>query len=251
MLALPVHDHAPPLVSIRDLRVSRGGRIVLSDLNCDISRGKITAIVGLNGCGKSTLLRTLVGEFSHTGLVRFSCGEDHSRPRPDHVGYVPQRLAIEAAFPITVRDLFGLALQRRPVFFGVSRAVIRRMLPSLKRVGLSESILDRPMEGLSGGELQRVLLALALEPQPELLLLDEPASGIDFKDRQSFYDLISRLNHETGVSVVLVSHDLAMMASFAHEVVCLRGGRVICQGPPGEVLSRERIAELFGESIIT
>ena len=117
-IPLEVEDAGPPTVAIRNLCVSRGSRPVLADLSCDIARGKITAIVGLNGCGKSTLLRTLVGEFRYTGTVRFACGEDHRKPRPDHVGYVPQRLSIETSLPVTVRDLIGLALQRRPIFLG-------------------------------------------------------------------------------------------------------------------------------------
>src|SRR4029078_3770244 len=89
-----------------------------------------------------------------------------------------------------------------------------------------ESILDRPVEKISGGELQRVLLALALDPKPELLLLDEPAAGIDFKDQDSFYDLLSKLNAETGVTILLVSHDTAMVTKHAHHVLCLRDGRI-------------------------
>lgn len=249
VLSLPVRDDAPPLVSIRNLRVERGGRPVLSDLSCDLARGEITALVGLNGCGKSTLLRTLVGEFSHRGEVRFACGEDHSRPRPDHVGYVPQRLSIEAVLPVTVRDLIGLAVQRWPLFLGVSKAAVRRLTPVLERVGVGPRLLDVPIDGLSGGQLQRVMLALALEPQPELLLLDEPASGIDFKDQQSFYDLIAEINRESGVTVLLVSHDLTMLGRYAHRVLCLRGGRVVCQGPPAEVLTRESVERTFGSGL--
>jgi zinc transport system ATP-binding protein len=246
-IALTVTDDGPPLVSVRDLRVDRGGRAILRDLSCDIPRGRVTALVGLNGCGKSTLLRTLVGEFPYRGTIRFACGEDHSRPRPDHVGYVPQRLAIEAAFPVTVRDLIGLALQKRPLFFGVSKGAARRMMPVLERVGITSRELDKPIDGLSGGQLQRVMLALALQPQPELLLLDEPASGIDFKDRTGFYELLGGLNRESGVTAVLVSHDLAMLGRHAHHVLCLRDGRVAAQGPPAEVLSAANVAATFGE----
>lgn len=244
-IRLPVSDaDAPPIVSIRDLRVDRGGRPVLHRLSCDVPRGKISALVGLNGSGKSTLLRTLLGEFPYRGRITFACGEDHSRPRPDHVGYVPQRLAIEASLPVTVRDLLGLAHQRRPLFLGVSRAAVERMRPLLRRVGVWDR-LDVPVDGLSGGQLQRVLLALALEPHPELLLLDEPASGIDFKDLQSFYDLLAGLNDETGVTILLVSHDLPMLGRFAHHVFCLRDGTIACEGPPAEVLTAENLARTF------
>ncbi|QEL18078.1 metal ABC transporter ATP-binding protein [Limnoglobus roseus] len=243
---LPVEDTGPPTVAIRKLCVNRGGRPILSDLSCDIPRGKITAIVGLNGCGKSTLLRTLVGEFRYTGTIQFACGEDHSKPRPDHVGYVPQRLSIEASLPITVRDLLGLTLQRWPIFFGVSSRVIRKMTPMLDRVGVPPRLLDVPIDGLSGGQLQRVMLALALEPKPELLLLDEPSAGIDFKDQESFNSLLAEINDQSGTTIILVSHDLNTLSRFADRVLCLRNGRIISEGKPAEVLTPESIAKTFG-----
>src|SRR4029077_17022305 len=107
------------------------------------------------------------------------------------------------------------------------RGAVRRLLPMVEGVGVADR-LDVPVEGLSGGQLQRVLLALALEPHPELLLLDEPASGIDFKDLQLFYDLLAGLNDETGVTILLVSHDLQTLGRFAHHVFCLRNGVIAC-----------------------
>ncbi len=234
----------PPLVTIRKLRVARGNKLILNDLDCDLANGKITAIVGLNGCGKSTLLRTLVGEFKFTGSITFACGEDHTHPRPDHVGYVPQKLLPEGSFPLTVRDLIGITHQRRPLIFGVSKAVLARITPVLERVGVT-SRLDVPLEGLSGGQMQRVLLALALEPMPELLLLDEPAAGIDFKDQQSFYDLIAEINRESGVTVALVSHDLPTVRKLAHEVLCLKNGVIVTQGKPEVVLTPAAVQETF------
>jgi len=238
----------PPLVSIRDLWVKRGPRSVLAGVSAEIPRGGITALVGLNGSGKSTLLRTILREFPYEGEIRFRCGHDHSRPRPEYVGYVPQRLAIDARLPLTVRDLLGLALNNaRPLFFGIRRKLDARMKGMLKVVG-AEHLLDVPVEGLSGGQLQRILLALALEPQPELLLLDEPAAGIDFKDVEEFYGMIADLNNRTGVTVLLVSHDLQTIAGFATQVLCLRDGRICATGHPSEVLTPARIAEVFGES---
>jgi zinc transport system ATP-binding protein len=236
---------ARPLVSIRDLRVDLGGRPVLNGLTADLARGKVTALIGLNGSGKTTLLRALVREYPFRGEVRFHCGHDHSRPTPEHVGYVPQRLTLDARLPLTVKDLLALALSRRPLFLGVSRGLREKVRGLLERVGMADR-LDSPVEGLSGGELQRVLLALALDPRPELLLLDEPAAGIDFKDQQKFYDLIAGLNRQSGVTVLLVSHELSMVSRHADHVLCLRDGRIQCQGPPQEVLSAENLALTFG-----
>ncbi len=236
---------SPPLVALRDVWVERGGQPILRGVTADIARGKVTGLIGLNGSGKTTLLRAVVGEYPYRGRIDFRCGHDHSHPTPQHVGYVPQRLIIDARLPLTVRDLFSLALSNRPLFFGVPRWVSARTAVLLERVGLPGQ-LDHPVEGLSGGQLQRVLLALALEPSPELLLLDEPAAGIDFRDQQKFYDLITRLNRETGLTVVLVSHDLAMIGAHTDHVLCLKHGTVQCQGPPAEMLAPSNLTLTFG-----
>ena len=236
----------PPLLSLDNLRVARGGRAVLDGITADIPRGALTAIVGLNGSGKSTLLRTLLGEFAYSGRIIYRCGHDHSKPRPEHVVYVPQRLNFEGHLPMTVRDLLGLALnRRRPLLFGFRRGLHERMRKLLRSVD-AEAILDVPVEGLSGGQLQRVLLALALEPQPELLLLDEPVAGIDFKDELDFYRMIAHIVRDTGVTVLLVSHDLATVQEFAQQVLCLNAGRIQAVGAPQEILTPENVRKLFG-----
>lgn len=235
----------PPLVAIRDLSVSLGGHTILRRVTADIARRKITALIGLNGSGKTTLLRAVVGEYPYHGTIKYHCGHDHSKPSPEYVGYVPQRLAIDARLPLTIRDLFALALSRRPLFLGIPRWVSTRAEHLMERVGMA-TLLDHPVEGLSGGQLQRVLLALALEPSPELLLLDEPAAGIDFKDQKKFYDLISRINQEMGLTILLVSHDLNMVNAHSHHVLCLKEGAIACQGSPEEILSPINLSLTFG-----
>jgi zinc transport system ATP-binding protein len=234
------------LVTLRGVRVELGGNRILRDVSADIARGRITALIGLNGSGKTTLLRAILKETRYDGEIKFHCGHDHHRPAPEHVGYVPQRLQIDARLPLTVKDLLGLALQTRPLFFGISQRAIDRMLKLLGQVFTDPArVLDRPVEKLSGGEMQRVLLALALDPHPELLLLDEPAAGIDFKDQVRFYDLLAKLNADTGVTIVLVSHELNMVSKHAHHVLCLKDGRIQCQGPP-VTITPEVLAATFG-----
>lgn len=235
----------PPLLTIDEVRVRLGGNEVLAGVNAQVRRGRMTAVIGLNGSGKTTLLRSILKEVPYTGEIRFHCGHDHSQPTPQHIGYVPQKLTVDAHLPLTVLDLFALSLQRWPLFLGVSSSVRRRTLELLERVWKPE-LIDRPVAKLSGGELQRVLLALAIEPKPELLLLDEPAAGVDVAHQEKFYDLIARLNREEGVTVLLVSHELNVVTSFAHHVVCLKDGRVQCEGPPREVLTGEVLAHTFG-----
>jgi zinc transport system ATP-binding protein len=245
-MTLPlVSAEAPPLVSVENLAVTLGSVSILRGFAARIARGKITALIGLNGSGKTTFLRALLKEVPYSGQIRFHCGHDHSRPHPQHIGYVPQRLLFDPNLPLTVRELLTLALQRRPLFLGIrrkTRALIDRMLEGV----WARELLERPVGSLSGGELQRVLLALALEPPPELLLLDEPAAGIDFKHQGDFYDLIDLLNRRTGVTVILVSHEMNVVSRYAHHVLCLNQGRVMCEGAPREVLTGEMIAHVFG-----
>jgi zinc transport system ATP-binding protein len=248
LVSLPVASEVRPLVALRDVSVELGGHIILNRLTADIARGQITALIGLNGSGKTTLLRAVVGEYSFRGQIKFFCGHDHSHPRPENVGYVPQRLSLDARLPLTVRDIFGLALSRRPLFFGVPKWVSKRAQELLEWVGMP-GILDYPVDGLSGGQLQRVLLALALEPSPELLLLDEPAAGIDFKDQKKFYDLITNINRETGLTVVLVSHDLSMVNAHSDQVMCLKDGSISCHGTPDEILTPMNLSVTFGAEL--
>jgi zinc transport system ATP-binding protein len=218
----------------------------LRGVTAEVMRGQITALIGLNGSGKTTMLRAILKEVPYRGRIDFHCGHDHRHPSPQHVGYVPQRLQMDARLPLTVRDLLGLSLQRRPLFFGVGQWANERMVKLLGHVFTDPKyVLDRPVDKLSGGELQRVLLALALDPHPELLLLDEPAAGIDFKDQVRFYDLLARLNQERGVTIILVSHELSMVSKHAHHVLCLKDGRIQCQGPP-VTITPEVLAETFG-----
>ena len=246
MKPLPVLDVPPtPLVTLRDLQVVLGGRAVLNGITTSIARGRITALIGLNGSGKTTLLRALVREHPYRGDVRFHCGHDHTKATPEHIGYVPQKLTLDARLPLTVKDLLALALSRRPLFLGITRKTNETIHKLLGRVDMLEHI-DKPVEVLSGGQLQRVLLALALEPQPELLLLDEPAAGIDFKSQQKFYDLIADLNRDSGVTVLLVSHELSMVNRHSHHVLCLTDGKIQCEGPPQEILTPGNLAKTFG-----
>jgi zinc transport system ATP-binding protein len=237
----------PALVSIRGLTVRLGDSLILDHVDAELPRGKVTAVIGLNGAGKTTLLRALIKEIPYQGEVRFHCGHDHTHAQPRYVGYVPQRLRIENNLPLTVLDLFALSLGRWPLYFGLDRAFRERVRAQLATVGvdhLIDQICNSPP--LSGGQLQRVLLALALEPHPELLLLDEPAQGIDFHSLEAFYDLIARLNQERGVTVVLVSHDVSMVSRVAHKVLCMKDRRIECSGAPTSILTGEVLSRVFG-----
>jgi zinc transport system ATP-binding protein len=233
------------LVQLRDVHVSLGGADILRGVTAELRRGQITALIGLNGAGKTTLLRALLKEVPCRGEVRFLCGHDHSKPTPQHIGYVPQKLRLDANLPLTVLDLFGLSLGKRPLFWGLGGRFRRRVQELLGVVGMAAHT-DDLFDTLSGGEKQRVLLALALEPEPELLLLDEPAAGIDFRMKEAFHELIAKLNRDRGVTVLLVSHDLTMVSHIAHHVLCLKDGKVECQGAPQAIVNGDLLARVFG-----
>jgi zinc transport system ATP-binding protein len=237
------------LITIEDLRVVLGDTQVLRGVNAKLERGKITALIGLNGSGKTTLLRAVLGEVPYSGKIRFHCGHDHTHPLPEQVGYVPQKLRFDAHMPLTVLDLLALARQKKPLFLGVKRKLREQLAGMLARVGSPPELLDRPFEKISGGEQQRVLLALALEPCPELLLLDEPAAGVDFKDQENFYDLIARLNSEKNVTILLVSHEISMVSRHAHHVFCMLDGKIECEGRPAEIVNREALGKTFGHDM--
>ncbi|MFM7151706.1 MAG: metal ABC transporter ATP-binding protein [Gemmataceae bacterium] len=233
------------LVKLRGLTVNLGGNPILRGMDANFERGQVTALIGLNGAGKTTLLRAILKEVPYTGDILFFCEHDHTKAFPRHIGYVPQKLRIEGNLPLTVFDLFGLSLRRRPIFLGIGRRLRGKVEQMLRSVGV-EKLIDRQVDRLSGGELQRVLLALALEPRPELLLLDEPAAGIDFHMQEGFYQLIGELNQTMNITVILVSHDLSMVTKVARHVLCLKDGRIECEGSPQQILGSDFLRRTFG-----
>lgn len=228
---------------IRGLCVRMGSKEVLRDIDLHLHCGELVALAGLNGAGKSTLLRAILGEIPHTGRVLFM-DKEHRRPVLPRIGYVPQRVEFDPAAPISVADLFATAVSRRPSCFGMSGALRDAVLESLGAVDAAR-LIDRRLGELSGGELQRVLLALSLTPPPNLLLLDEPLSGIDLAGRERFYRLVSDLRRRFDMAVVLVSHDLAAMVDFADRMIFLEG-RVVCDDDPPKVWADPRVRLAFG-----
>ncbi|MBQ7304670.1 MAG: ATP-binding cassette domain-containing protein, partial [Clostridia bacterium] len=157
--------------------VQRGGQTLLHDVSMHIHCGQLTALIGQNGAGKTTLIRALLGELPHSGHIRHV--DDHGRDIPHlRTGYVPQHLHFDKEMPVTVEDFMAAAFTRRPVWTGVSKKTRQAVNEALAAVESAE-LAQRPLGRCSGGELQRVLLALALNPAPDLLVLDEPVSGVD------------------------------------------------------------------------
>ena len=228
---------------IEDFGVSFGTFEVFSHVNLHFHCGEMTAIIGPNGAGKSTLLRAILGETSHTGSLRFVDADDRHTGHPV-IGYVPQYLRLDVSAPTTVMDLFMACMTLRPVWVFPARRYRARVLEKLVRVH-AEHLIDRRLGALSGGELQRVLLALALDPLPNLLLLDEPVSGVDQNGLALFYDILGQLRAQEDLAILLISHDLGMVARHADKVVLMDHG-IAAAGTPMEVFADPQMERLFG-----
>lgn len=228
---------------LESLGVTIGKTEILRDINLHIHCGELTALVGPNGAGKTTLLKAIMGEIPHSGTLRFLDIKDCHTRKP-LVGYVPQKLAFDPGAPISVLDLFSAGLSARPIFLGhTSRQ--RENAAAILSVVQAEHLLERRLGDLSGGELQRVLLALALDPCPDLLLMDEPVSGVDSHGREIFYNMVSNLRQQYDLSIILVSHDLVMVSRHADRVVFI-DRTLQCVGTPEEVFSNEKIKRAYG-----
>jgi zinc transport system ATP-binding protein len=229
---------------IQDIGVTRGNVEILKNVNLHIHCGDLTAVIGPNGAGKSTLLKAILGEISHTGELTFLDAKHIHDKRPA-IGYVPQKMDFDTSSPMSVFDFFAAALTNMPVWVTRSKHIREKVGECLLRVE-AKHLIDRRLGALSGGELQRVLLALALEPIPDLLLLDEPVSGIDHNGLKLFYKTVSDIRKNYDLSIILVSHDLNLVAEYADRVVFLNDKTVASCGTPQEVFNDPKVIDLFG-----
>lgn len=215
------------LIEAKGLSVSFEGQSVLHDVDFHIDADEVVTIVGPNGSGKSTLLRLLIGAAQPDG------GTVTARPGLS-IGYVPQRLGLSPTLPLTVERFLGLP-HRKPM---------KEVIAALTLVG-ADHIAQRQMVALSGGQLQRVLLARALMKKPDILVLDEPTQGLDQPGIAAFYDLIDGVRQNIGCAVLMVSHDLHVVMRASDRVICLNG-HVCCQGAPTHVSEAPEYRALFG-----
>jgi zinc transport system ATP-binding protein len=219
----------PPLLEAIGLHVRRERETLLDGVSLAVRPRTIHVVVGPNGAGKSTLLLALLGQIAFSGRV-----VAHWRAG-GRIGFVPQAFAVDRTLPVTVADFLALARQRRPVCLGVEPAARRRIAALLAHVGLA-GMERRPLAVLSGGELRRVLLANAIDPLPELLVLDEPGSGLDEAAVERLGGIVLELKRSRGLSVLMVSHDLPQVRRLADRVTVLNR-RVLFDGPPEQALA--------------
>ena len=238
-------------LKLEGLNVQLQGDSILEDVSFHLHCGEIAALIGPNGAGKSTLFRGILGQISYKGSITFSPARGPAIRLDDGptsglrplVGYVPQAPSFDRGDPVSVLDFFTAATAKWPVWLPVPKQYRDRAAACLARVH-GEDLLDRPMGVLSGGQLQRVLLALALEPVPHILILDEPLSGVDIEGEHQLLEMLDELRTQYDLSIFLSTHDFATLDQFADKVILLNR-RVLKSGPPDEVLSSPEFYETF------
>ncbi len=230
-------------LKIQHITVRAGDALLLDDVNLHAHCGELTAIIGRNGAGKSTLLKAILGELPHKGIVEFSGHSGSPVAGKPRIGYVPQSLNLDPGSPATVYDMALSFTSGWPAFLPRRRKETERLESHFSRFD-AEGLLHKLVGRLSGGELQRVLLAVATLPHPDLLVLDEPVSGVDSEGLGRFYDMLEQLRRTDDMVILLVSHDLEYVRRHADRVVLLdRSVRAI--GTPEQVFSSAAFATAF------
>ena len=238
-------------LKLEGLNVQLQGDSILEDVSFHLHCGEIVALIGPNGAGKSTLFRSILGQLSYKGSITFSPARGPAIRLDDGpasglrplVGYVPQAPSFDRGDPVSVLDFFTAATSRWPVFLPIPGKYRERAERCLERVHGAD-LLDRPMGGLSGGQLQRVLLAMALEPIPHILILDEPLSGVDIEGEHQLLEMLDELRTQYDLSILFSTHDFATLGQFADKVILLNQG-VVKIGTPDQVLAAPEFYETF------
>jgi len=224
---MPSTSGTPAVATLQGIHVNADGRAILDGVDLSVGRGEIVTLIGPNGSGKTTLARVLLG------LVDPDRGTVWRQPGIV-IGYLPQRVSVDGSLPLTVNRFLRLTARRRD----------RNIADALREVGTAH-LGESDISVLSGGELQRVMLARALLREPDLLVLDEPAQGVDFTGQIALYDLIGQIRRRHGCGILVISHDLHLVMAATDRVVCLNH-HICCSGAPETVRRNPEYLALFG-----
>lgn len=236
------------MISVKNLTVTFNEHRVLDDLSFEINKGEIVAIIGPNGSGKSTLIKTLLGFLPYQGdislfggkPIAYSAYKYFEKDIFKHIGYVPQRIEFDRSVPVTVLELLSMFNKRRK-----KRKLLLSLLAEVDVQHLAQAKLGQ----LSGGEFQRVMIALALLNEPKLLILDEATAGVDVEGEMVIHDILENLRQKRGLTILFVSHDISLVYKYASQVICLNH-RLLCHGIPSQALSKEIIEELYAKKTV-
>ena len=226
---------------VENMSVRIGSDEILKDMNLHIHCGEMVALIGPNGAGKSTFLKAILGQREYEGVIAFS--EPGQRSKKPRIGYVPQSPGFDPSDPVSVADLFACCMSKRPAFLGLGKSMQTTILECLERVH-GEDLIHKRVGTLSGGELQRVLLALALEPLPNILILDEPLSGVDVEGQSGLMDMLDEIRKRYDLSILMITHDFGMLPTYADNVV-LVDRTIVKKGTPAEVLDSDEFRNVF------
>ena len=229
-----------------ELGVAFGDQQVLSGINLHVHCGQMTAIIGRNGAGKSTLVRAILGEVPYTGEIQFK-NKMNNNMQGLKIGYVPQTINIDRTTPLSVYDLFQSFTGKLPILFS-NKKEHEHVREALAEFDVAE-LIDQPVGTLSGGQLQRVLLAMAVHDTPNLLLLDEPVSGIDKNGMDAFYEKMQYLKETHDLAIILVSHDLDYVYKYADNVILI-DKTVTAAGRPKLVYETDAFKSVFGKGAV-
>ncbi|MBO7179571.1 MAG: metal ABC transporter ATP-binding protein [Clostridia bacterium] len=229
-------------ISVNDVGVRKGKDVLLSSVSFDLFCGQLTALIGVNGAGKTTLLKSILNEIKHDGTITF---ESHHGEKIENItiGYVPQHLDFDRSAPVSVEDFMLIGRTNSPVCFKKDKKQLKAIDEALELVGCLE-LKNKTLGMLSGGEIQRVMLANALYPLPELLILDEPVSGVDLKGSEKFYEVIKNLKKNYHIAIAMVSHDLGIVKEYADNVILINKS-VLKSGNAEDVFSSPEFKESF------
>lgn len=225
-------------IEIKNLNLILSGNKILDDINLTIEPGTIHCFIGPNGGGKTSLIKCILGQMPHKGEIKYTYTDDNNK----NIGYVPQILDFEKNLPITVENFMGMIYQRKPCFLGISQKYKIPIKELLTKINMYEK-RHRLLGNLSGGERQRILLAQALYPTPNLLILDEPFTGIDKAGEEYFKKILLELKKE-GTTILWIHHNLKQVKDAADFVTCIKQ-KVVFTGSPETELTDERIMEVF------
>jgi zinc transport system ATP-binding protein len=226
-----------PAIQIENLNIRLNGQDILTNINFVVPKGAVAAVIGPNGAGKTTLIKAILGLIPHEGKIKI-LGKKISE-QYKHIAYIPQKVIFDNSFPITTEEFLHLYLHNDKEEFRINHALLE--------VGLQDH-KQKKIGDLSGGQMQRLLIARALLNKPQIVFLDEPTAGVDLHGEMSFYDIIKHQNEKHGITILMVSHEINMVFKYASQILCLNKD-LICNGIPKDTITNEVLKKLYGNEV--